>query len=64
MTDKYDQDEKMDEVVETAAETTDQEENGKEDSDKGGDYEDVCFVCRRPEQGGEDVQASQQYLCL
>jgi len=49
MTDKYDQDEKMDEVVETAAETTDQEENGKEDSDKGGDYEDVCFVCRRPE---------------
>lgn len=43
MTDFYNEDEEILEETETVEETKEQEE--KQDSD----YEDVCFVCRRPE---------------
>ena len=37
-------------------------EERKEEKKKESDYEDVCFMCRRPEsKAGENVQASQQY---
>lgn len=52
MADKYDQEEELEEVEEREESTSDQadsEEGKKGGTDKGNDYEDVCFVCRRPE---------------
>ena len=49
MADKYDQEEELEELEESASEKTDGEDGKKGESDKSGDYEDVCFVCRRPE---------------
>lgn len=42
MADRYDQDDEREEVTENPEEKKDSEENSSE-------YEDVCFVCRRPE---------------
>lgn len=49
MADKYDQEEELEELEESTSEKTDGEDGKKEESDKSSDYEDVCFVCRRPE---------------
>ncbi|MBD5528381.1 MAG: ATP-dependent Clp protease ATP-binding subunit ClpX [Lachnospiraceae bacterium] len=49
MADKYDQEEELKELEESAGEKKDSESGQKGESDKSGDYEDVCFVCRRPE---------------
>ncbi len=50
MTDKYQQDEELEELEELEeTEKTGRDTDKGSDSDKNGDYEDVCFVCRRPE---------------
>ncbi|MDE5892527.1 MAG: AAA family ATPase, partial [Acetatifactor sp.] len=49
MSDKYEQDEELEEMEKSAEEQTGSGEDGSSDSGKNSDYEDVCFVCRRPE---------------
>ncbi len=50
MTDKYQQDEELEELEELEETEKTGGDTGKDGgSDKNADYEDVCFVCRRPE---------------
>lgn len=50
MTDKYQQDEELEELEELEETEKPGGDTGKDgSSDKNADYEDVCFVCRRPE---------------
>ncbi|MDE6673762.1 MAG: ATP-dependent Clp protease ATP-binding subunit ClpX, partial [Acetatifactor sp.] len=49
MTDKYDQDEELLKEQESEGEKPNDGKGKHSDSDKTSDYEDVCFVCRRPE---------------
>ncbi len=49
MADRYDQDEKMEEVTENAEEKQESKEISETQEQDNSEYEDVCFVCRRPE---------------
>ncbi len=49
MADKYDQDGKQEEMTDTAQEKADQKNGGDTSDHNNSEYEDVCFVCRRPE---------------
>ena len=44
--------------------TEDRKVSEDEYEEKESEYEDVCFICRRPEQDRKNVQASQPHLCM